>query len=87
MEGLEKCWQIKACGKEHSCKVFPHYGRSCWLIRGMLRSIFGDSEMACEAECQSCEVYLWNMALMRPISTGVRPRRDEVGHIGRPEMG
>jgi hypothetical protein len=70
MEGLEKCWEIKKCGTEHSCKVFPHYGRSCWLIRGKLRLIFGGSEMACEAECQSCEVYQWHMALMPTISRG-----------------
>ena len=74
MEGLEKCWEIKACGKEHYCKAFPHYGRSCWLIWGKLCSIFGDSEMACRSDCQSCEVYQWNMAVVRPISR-------EWGHV------
>jgi hypothetical protein len=71
MEIFEKCWEIKECGKKHKCPVYPHYGRSCWLIRGKLRSIYGESEMACEAECQSCEVYQWHMTLLQTISRGV----------------
>jgi hypothetical protein len=83
MEGLEKCWEIKKCGKEHACKVFPHYGRSCWLIRGNLHSIVGDSEMACSPDCQSCEVYQWHMAVIRPISAGKGPHLDKVNHVSR----
>jgi hypothetical protein len=67
MERFDKCWELKECGKKHSCKVYPHYGRSCWLIRGKLRTLFGESDVSCEVECESCEVYQWHMALLQPL--------------------
>ena len=61
---VEKCWEIKGCQEKDTCRAFPHFGRSCWLIKGKLSSLFGgDGEEKSELHCDSCEVYQWQTAL------------------------
>src|SRR5208283_1976219 len=57
---LEKCWEIRGCQKKDTCRAFPHFGRSCWLIKGKLSPLFGgNGETNCDLHCDSCEVYQW----------------------------
>jgi|GEM_PF-2727136 len=64
METLEKCWQVKECGKTSECIAFPHFGHTCWMIRRELGSVLGgEPQIKCETECETCEVYQWHMAL------------------------
>ena len=66
MYSLEKCWEIRQCAHKKECSAFPHYGRSCWLIRGKLRFLFNQKDvLACHKTFESCEVYQWHMALLK----------------------
>ncbi len=59
MTHFEKCWDIKQCPNKDISGVFPDFGRSCWLIRGKLRFVFGeDRDFTCQPDCASCEVYV-----------------------------
>ncbi len=61
---LEKCWEIRGCQKKETCRAFPHFGRSCWLIKGKLSPLFGgNGETNYDLHCDSCEVYQWQTAL------------------------
>ena len=64
MKMLEKCWEIKECSKKSECVAFPHFGRTCWMIKGEHPSTSNvESSASCEPACESCEVYLWHKAL------------------------
>jgi len=57
MYRLEKCWEIKECHIKEKCPVFPHFGRSCSLIRGKLGPLFiKEEDTNCHETCESCEV-------------------------------
>ena len=65
MDRFDRCWDIQECAHKEQCSVYPHYGRSCWLIKGKLHSLFvKDDEFICDKSCESCEVYHWNMAFL-----------------------
>lgn len=63
---LEKCWEIRQCGSKERCPAYPHYGRPYWLITGKLRFLTNQEDVpACHRTCETCEVYQWQMALLR----------------------
>lgn len=63
---LDKCWEIKECQIRDRCPVYPHFGRSCWLIRDKLKFLYGaDEDMECKESCDSCEVFQWHQAFLR----------------------
>ncbi len=66
MDRFDKCWQIKNCRAKGACKVFPHFGRSCWLIKAKLHSVYCDeTDSGCENDCESCEVYQWHLTFLK----------------------
>ena len=76
MYALEKCWEIQQCARKEKCPAFPHYGRSCWLIKGKLRFLSNKKDIpACHRTCEPCEVYQWNMALLKRKSDDSRRSR------------
>jgi hypothetical protein len=65
MDRFDKCWEVKECRRKEECAVFPHFGRSCWIIKGKLRTVLErDGFASCLSECESCEVYNWQMAFL-----------------------
>ncbi len=61
----DRCWEIMECGNKENCPVFPHYGRSCWLIKGKLNPLFSKGQnVKCRTNCEACEVYQWHMAVL-----------------------
>jgi hypothetical protein len=78
MDSFDKCWEVMECGKKEACRVFPHFGRSCWIIKRKLETVLEkDGFVSCHSECASCEVYNWQMAFLNlggSQSSGLQPR-------------
>ncbi|MGC8658739.1 MAG: hypothetical protein ACP5U1_06665 [Desulfomonilaceae bacterium] len=82
----DRCWEIMECSNKESCPVFPHYGRSCWLIKGKLEPLFpARQSVKCHTDCESCEVYQWNMAVHGTKSPYASQEFDET-KLFKPEL-
>lgn len=77
VERFDKCWEVRECRKREECKVYPHFGRSCWLIREKLKKVLEIDELAgCPSDCATCEVYEWQMAFLNlGVAQNGRSRR------------
>ena len=66
VDRFDKCWEIKRCNNRETCRVFPHFGRSCWLIRAKLQSVFcEETDVDCAEHCESCDVYQWHLTFLK----------------------